>query len=49
MNIDAFWALLEPIKDAEEPEIEIAKVLKTLEASEIEAYQAHFDQWEQQI
>ena len=44
MNIDTFWELIDPGKNSEEPEIEIAKVLKTLEASEIEAYQAHFDQ-----
>lgn len=43
MNIDTFWALIEPIKNAIEPEIEIAKQLQSLDPAELEAYQTHFD------
>lgn len=48
MNIDTFWALIEPGKNAIEPEIEIAKQLQSLEPAELEAYQAHFDQFKNQ-
>jgi uncharacterized protein DUF4240 len=44
MNIDQFWALIEPGSEDEAPEESLRERLAALEPSELEDFQKHFDQ-----
>jgi uncharacterized protein DUF4240 len=43
MDINEFWAIIEKIKNSDEPEIEFEEILKQQEPEELISYQMHFD------